>query len=74
MQISNIELFKHVLDLSGKDRAVLAGLLISNLEEEADSDLESVWRLEVERRVAEFDTGEVATIPWEDAKNNCIDR
>jgi len=66
------ELFKHILDLSEKDRAALAGLLISSLEEEPDSDLESIWRLEVEQRVAELDTGEVDTISWEDAKKRLM--
>jgi putative addiction module component (TIGR02574 family) len=72
MYISNVELFKHVLDLSEKDRAALAGLLISSLEEEPDSGLESIWRLEVARRVAELDVGKADTIPWEDAKKRLM--
>lgn len=72
MHISNADLFKHVLDLNEKDRAALAGLLISSLEEEPDSDLESIWRLEVERRVSELDASEVDTIPWEDAKKRLM--
>jgi putative addiction module component (TIGR02574 family) len=72
MHISNADLFKHVLDMSEKDRAALAGLLISSLEEEPDSDLESIWRLEVERRVSELDAGKVDPIPWEDAKKRLM--
>ncbi len=72
MANSNADLFKRVLGLSEKDRAALAGLLISSLEEEPDSDLESIWRLEVARRVSELDAGKVDTIPWEDVKMKLV--
>jgi putative addiction module component (TIGR02574 family) len=72
MHISNADLFKRVLDLSEKDRAALAGLLISSLEEEPDSDLESIWRLEVSRRVSELDAGKVDTIPWKEVKKRLM--
>jgi len=68
MNTSTVDLFKRVLDLTEKDRAALAGLLIASLEEEPDEDLESVWRLEVARRVSELDSGKVEGISWEDVK------
>jgi putative addiction module component (TIGR02574 family) len=68
MNISNVELFKYALNLNENERASLAGLLISSLEEVPPSDLEAIWRLEVSRRVSELDTDSVAPVPWDDVK------
>jgi putative addiction module component (TIGR02574 family) len=54
------------LDLSQTDRARLAHRLIESLDEEAGEDLDEVQRLwaeEIERRVASYRAGDVATIP-----------
>ena len=72
MNISNAELFKHILNLSENDRASLAGILISSLEEEPDPSLESLWKLEVSRRISELDADKVDAIPWEDVKKKLM--
>jgi putative addiction module component (TIGR02574 family) len=59
------ELFKRASELSDEERATLAGLLIESLETEMDSNVEQAWAAEVERRLAELDSGAVRTIPWE---------
>jgi putative addiction module component (TIGR02574 family) len=59
------ELFAKASALSDKDRATLAGLLIESLESETDPDVEEAWRFEIERRLAELDSGTVETVPWE---------
>jgi putative addiction module component (TIGR02574 family) len=59
------ELFAKASALSDKDRATLAGLLIESLESEVDPDVEEAWRIEIERRLAELDSGAVETVPWE---------
>ena len=59
------ELFAKASALSDKDRATLAGLLIESLESETDPDVEEAWRIEIERRLAELDSGAVETVPWE---------
>ncbi|HVI72101.1 MAG TPA: addiction module protein [Pyrinomonadaceae bacterium] len=59
------ELFAKASALSDKDRATLAGLLIESLESETDPDVEEAWRVEIERRLAELDSGAVETVPWE---------
>ena len=59
------ELFERASILSDKDRATLAGLLIESLESEIDPDVEEAWRVEIERRLAELDSGAVETVPWE---------
>jgi putative addiction module component (TIGR02574 family) len=60
-----IDLWKEASELSAKDRADLAGLLIESLEGEPDADVEAAWAAEIERRVAELEAGTVQGIPWE---------
>ena len=68
------ELFAQASNLSEKDRATLAGLLIESLEAEVDSDVEEAWRKEIERRVAELDSGTAKTVPWETVRAELLRR
>ena len=43
-------------------------LLIKNLDGESEEGVEDAWRLEIERRMAELDSGSVQTIPWEELR------
>ena len=64
-----IQLFEQASHLSEKDRATLAGLLIESLESEViDPDVEEVWRVEIERRLAELDSGTAQLVPWEEVR------
>ena len=65
MSTSVLELFEKAANLTEEDRAALAGLLIESLESEVDEGVEAAWREEVERRLAQLDSGAVQTIPWE---------
>ena len=58
------ELFREAAELSERERAELAGLLLESLESEQDEDVESAWAEEIERRVRQLDSGEVKAIPW----------
>ncbi len=58
------DVWKEAADLSEKDRADLAGLLIESLEGEPDPEVDAAWAAEIERRVAEVEAGRVRTIPW----------
>jgi len=68
------ELFERASALSEQERATLAGLLIESLESEIDPDVEEAWRLEIERRLAELDSGTVKTVPWEVVKAKLLQR
>lgn len=57
-----------VLRLPAEQRAALAGKLIESLETPTGQDFEAAWAIEVERRVAELDSGTVPTVPWEEAR------
>ena len=68
------EIFRDAADLPEHDRATLAGLLIESLESEPDPDVEAAWAAEIERRVADLETGAVKTIPWEEVRQRLLDR
>ncbi len=52
--------------LSDAERAELALSLIESLDGPADPDVEDAWRVEVERRIAEIERGEVQLIPGDE--------
>jgi putative addiction module component (TIGR02574 family) len=68
------EVWKEACELSEEDRATLAGLLIESLEGEPDADVDAAWALEVEKRVAELDSGAALGIPWEAVRQRLLDR
>ena len=68
------EIFRDAAGLPEHDRATLAGLLIESLESEPDPDVEAAWAAEIERRVADLETGTVKTIPWEEVRQRLLDR
>ena len=63
-----VELFKRASGLPDGDRATLAGLLIESLESKHESDVESAWFSEIERRVQGLDSGIVKTVPWQQVR------
>lgn len=53
------------LKLTSAERAALAQFLLASLDE--DGDIEQAWAVEVERRIAEVESGAVQVIPIADA-------
>ena len=68
------DVWKEASDLSEADRAALAGLLIESLEGEPDPDVEAAWAAEIERRVADMESGKVQGIPWEQVRQRLLDK
>jgi putative addiction module component (TIGR02574 family) len=62
------ELYEKASQLPESERAELAGLLIESLDTEIDDDAEVAWAAEIEKRLADFDAGNVKTIPWEEVR------
>jgi putative addiction module component (TIGR02574 family) len=60
------ELSARAKALSAEDRARLAEELLESLQGEADADAEAAWDREIERRVAEIESGAVPLIPAEE--------
>ncbi len=65
MATSRDDIFRGALSLSERDRADLITALIDSLDSEIEEGVEEAWRIEVERRAKELDTGAVQSIPWE---------
>ena len=68
MQLSVDELVDQVQRLSEADRELLLERLRQAFAPLPDPDIEASWLEEVERRLDAIDRGEVAAIPWEEAK------
>lgn len=56
------------LALPSNERARIAGELIASLDEGQDADAEAAWATEIERRIAEVESGEAETVDWEEAR------
>ena len=56
------------LALSPNERAWLASELIASLDESKDSDAEAAWASEIERRIAQVESGNAETASWEEAR------
>ena len=67
-------LLREALRLSAQDRAALAEALLASLDEDVDDDAEAAWRSEVERRIAELDSGSVSSIPWHAVRQRLFER
>ena len=61
MTLSSIE--REVLDLPTSQRAELAERILVSLDEEARGEVDSRWAQEAERRIDEYDRGDVNGIP-----------
>jgi len=67
-------LLQEALRLPSEARAALAGALLDSLDDGVDEDAEEAWRAEIERRIAELDSGKVKAIPWADARRRIVGR
>jgi putative addiction module component (TIGR02574 family) len=43
-------------------------LLIETVDAESEEGVEHAWRVEIERRMAELDSGAVEAVPWEELR------
>jgi putative addiction module component (TIGR02574 family) len=66
MSDSLAELKRKAARLDHTERAELALTLIESLDGKIDAGAEEAWRVEVERRLAEIDRGEVTLIPGDE--------
>jgi putative addiction module component (TIGR02574 family) len=62
-------IIKNALEKSETDRARIAEILISSLEETPDSEVEKAWQEEIASRIHEVDSGKVKCIPWEEIRD-----
>jgi putative addiction module component (TIGR02574 family) len=58
------ELYEKAMSLSDEERVELVGLLLETLEVGDERGVEAAWLKEIEKRVAELDSGAAKSIPW----------
>jgi putative addiction module component (TIGR02574 family) len=68
------ELFEEAMRLDPEERATLMRLLIDTLDAESEAGAEDAWRIEVERRITELDSGAVETVPWDELRARLYQR
>jgi putative addiction module component (TIGR02574 family) len=68
------ELLQKALALPDKERAELAGNLISSLDATVDEDVDAAWQVEIARRLQDVHSGRVKTIPWEEVQQKGLKR
>jgi len=68
------EILKDALALPTEARAALAGSLLESLDTEVDEDAEAAWASEINRRVADLETGVLRPIPWADVRRRLAQR
>jgi putative addiction module component (TIGR02574 family) len=56
------------LQLPARDRADIAGILLWTLDTREDPNVEAAWAAEVERRIADMDSGKVKLEAWNRAR------
>ena len=72
MKNDSTEILKEALKLPTAARAALAGSLLDSLDQEVDEGAEAAWEAEIERRLAELDSGRVRPIPWAEARRRIL--
>lgn len=65
-------LLPEVLALPVDERAKLVHQLLESLESVPEVGLDDAWIAELERRSREVETGAVALVPWETARENIL--
>lgn len=63
MYMDTQEILKEALRLSPSDKSLLIDGLLTSLDE-PDLNIDSIWKEEIERRVAAYRDGRVKTIPY----------
>ena len=66
MSIAFEDIKEKAAQLSELERAELALALIESLDGPPDAGVEEAWQIEVERRLAQIDRGEVQLIPGDE--------
>ena len=62
------ELFEEAMRLDPEQRATLMRLLIESLDAQSEEGVDDAWMAEVERRMAELDSGAVQTLSWDELR------
>jgi len=67
------QLYDRAMGLNEEQRAELIGMLLESLEIDTDEGVAAAWLQEIERRVAELDSGAVRSIPWTEVRSRVFE-
>jgi putative addiction module component (TIGR02574 family) len=67
------EILKAALELPDDERETLIDELAESLPGVADADVEQAWAVEIERRIAEVESGKVKMIPWAEVEKEILE-
>jgi len=73
MAASRDDIVQKAPSLQESARADLIGIPIRGLDSDVEEGVEEAWRVEIERRANEIQSGAVQSIPWEVVKER-LDR
>ena len=62
------EVLKDALALPAEARPALIGPLVDSLDTEVDEDAEEAWRVEIQRRLLEIDSGTAKLVQRDEAR------
>jgi putative addiction module component (TIGR02574 family) len=68
------KLLEQALSLSVEEQEALADSLISNLGGKVDERVQAAWDAEIEKRIAELDSGRTRTIPWAQVRRRNLEK
>jgi putative addiction module component (TIGR02574 family) len=74
MNTQSQQILRSALALPESDRAEIAASLIHSLDTETDEDVDAAWAVEIQRRIASIDNGEVKLVPWDDVMQEMTER
>ena len=61
---------EQALSLSARERLRLATQLLESVEPRGSEDIERIWEQEIQRRIAEIDSGNAKGRDWNDIKRD----
>jgi putative addiction module component (TIGR02574 family) len=64
MATTRDDIFRGALSLAERDRSDLIAALVDSLDSEVEEGVEAAWRIEIDRRAKELESGAVQSIPW----------
>jgi putative addiction module component (TIGR02574 family) len=67
------DLYERAMSLTDQDSVELVGLLLETLDIEQETGVEVAWLEEIERRVADLDSGTVKPVPWPEVRARVFD-
>ena len=73
MSEASVTILSAALRLPDQERASVAAALMDSLDQSGSGDFSDEWDDEIQRRIAEIDSGQVSLIPWSQARTTIME-